>query len=193
MMKAVFRSICVFLLVLCVSPLCAETITHVFNTDVASYGKVNNVSNKQATMNDGFVYTCGTTGDGKFWLDEFYKTTIALNLTNSGEVITSPVLEGLIEVTINCLVTYRYNSSKFEIYISTDGTSWTLLSGREGSRFNDGSLSPTNEGIQYIYDNIPKGDYFLKMKNNSSAKFSIFQIEYKTDPSSCACLQVVSQ
>ncbi len=191
MMKAVFRSICVFLLVLCVSPLRAETITHNFQAKTTAKEIVFSNSNKTGTIGDT-VYTCS--GDkAKFGADEFYKTTIALNLTNSGEVITSPVLEGLSEVTINCLVTYGYNSSKFEIYISTDGTSWTLLSGREGSRFSDGSPSPTNEGIQYIYDNIPKGDYFLKMKNNSSAKFSIFQIEYKTDPSSCACLQVVSQ
>lgn len=179
MMKAVFRTICVFLLVLCESPLRAETITHVFNTDVASYGKVNNVSYKQATMKDGFVYTCGTSS-AVFGADHIFGSVIAINLPNSSsEVVVSPAIEGLTQVRIS-----HYPNAKcpdLKVYISTDGISW------------GDPLTAMEYGLGTTFADVPKGNYYLKIANSSSAPLSIIEIRYTTDPSSCACLQVVSQ
>ena len=182
MMKAFFRTICVFLLVLCESPLRAETITHVFNTDVASYDKVNNVPNKQATMNDGLVYTCGTSS-AVFGAELIYGSrTIAINLPNSSsEVVVSPAIEGLTQVRIS-----HYPNAKcpdLKVYISTDGTSWGDPLSADAMEYGPGTT----------FADVPKGNYYLKIANSSSVQLSIIEIRYTTDPSSCACLQVVSQ
>lgn len=182
MMKAVFRSICVFLLVLCVSPLRAETITHNFHAKTTAKEIAFSNSNKQATMNDGFVYSCGTSS-AVFGAELIYSSlTIAINLPNSSsEVVVSPAIEGLTQVRIS-----HYPDAEcpnLKIYISTDGTSW-------------GDPLPADAmgyGLGTTFADVPKGNYYLKIANSSSEQLSIIEIRYTTDPSSCACLQVVSQ
>lgn len=179
MMKAVFRSICVFLLVLCVSPLRAETITHNFQAKTTAKEIAFSNSYKTGTIGDT-VYTCS--GGATFGADEFYKSVIAINLpSSSSEVVVSPAIEGLTQVRIS-----HYPNTEcpnLKVYISTDGTSW-------------GDPLPADAmgyGLGTTFADVPKGNYYLKFANSSSTQLSIIEIRYTTDPSSCACLQVVSQ
>ena len=181
-MKTIFRIIiCVSLLVLCAPHLRAETITHVFSTDVAKFDKVNNVANKQATMKDGFVYTCGTSS-AVFGAELIYSTSvIAINLPNSGSEVSTSVIENLTQVRISHYPNAECTNLK--VYVSTDGTSW-------GDPLSGDAME---YGLGTTFADIPKGNYYLKIANSSSAPFSIIEMRYTTDPSSCACLQVVSQ
>ncbi len=177
MMKAVFRSICVFLLVLCVSPLRAETITHNFD-ELFKGGKLTLTNaNKKGTTAE-VEYTCGT-GTERFWYDLIYSSVIAINLPNSGNEVSTSVIEDLTQVRISHFPNTEYPNLK--VYVSTDGISW------------GDPLTAMEYGLGTTFADVPKGNYYLKIANSSSAKLSIIEIRYTTDPSSCACLQVVSQ
>ena len=197
MMKAVFRSICVFLLVLCVSPLRAETITHNFDNMLRVesnilFSKYNPSALANSVANtDELKYSCGTSG-ASFGLDKIYKAVVALNIPSDGKVITSPAIEDLTQVRIYYYTASSYAPESLEIKVSTDGIfNGDALTIDALSKTYDDNGNPKKAAINCIYD-LPKGNYYIEI-TNSASDVSIFQIEYKTDPSSCACLQVVSQ
>ena len=194
-MKTTFRIICVSLLVLCAAHLRAETITHNFGDmipEAISFSKYSPsaIVNSVATTAE-LEYSCGTSG-ASFGMDKIYKSVIALNIPNKGEVIISPAIKDLIQVKIYYYAAASYNLENLEIKVSTDGALYgEPLIAEDLSVTYDSENDPKKAAINCIYD-LPNGDYYIKLVNTSS-EVSIFQIEYKTDPSSCACLQVVSQ
>jgi hypothetical protein len=103
-------------------------------------------------------------------------------------VTTTPAIEGLTRVTVKYYTTSSYVSSNLKLYVSEDGSfSGDAIPETRSSR----TPFLSNVGIDQEFE-FRKGDYYIKLVNTSS-EISIFQIDYTTDPSSCACLQVVSQ
>ena len=191
-MKTTFRIICVSLLVLCAAHLRAETITHDFNA-LFNSGKLELKSPYTAGSIGDTVYTCS--GDkAKFGYENYHTgldRLISIILPKNEAVTTTPVIEDLVRVTVKYYTTASYESSSLKLYISEDGSF-------DGDPIPESrsSRSPfsTNVGIDQEFE-FPKGNYYIKLVNEPAFAYevSIFQIEYKTDPSSCACLQVVSQ
>ncbi len=154
----------------------AETITHEFAS-----GFTFTNSNKTATK-DGFAYSCSSTAVfGQDLINPAGTKVIALNMPDgSSAATTSTAIENLTRVMIS-----HYPASKCEnlkVYISTDGSSW-------GSALSGDAIEYGNSGIIYAF--LPKGNYYLKFANSSSADVSIIQVEYTTEP--CVCLKVVSE
>ena len=178
-MKTIFRIICVSLLVLCAPHLRAETITHDFDALFKSTKLILTNSNKTGTTEE-VEYTCGA-GTERFWYDLVYSDKIAINLPNNGSEVSTSVIENLTQVRISHYPNAECTNLK--VYVSTDGTSW-------GDPLSGDAME---YGLGTTFADIPKGNYYLKIANSSSAPFSIIEMRYTTDPSSCACLQVVSQ
>lgn len=114
------------------------------------------------------TYTCA--GDATFGLSG---GVIGISLPNSGNyVTTSPAIDYLKRIQISRTPEY---ASNVNIYYSTDGSSWTLMTtGVTASRYYIEALMPS------------RGDYYLKIERASTGSgIFIKQITYYTEPCNC--------
>ena len=121
------------------------------------------------------TYTCTNGATFSTYGDKAY---ICIYVPNGGIIQTSPAVEDLTLVTI----THTKGSapSGFKAYISTDNSSWTEITSSIVYR------STTME--------VPmpaKGNYYLRIENNSGAAINFPSFIYTYD--ACHCLRVVSE
>jgi hypothetical protein len=149
-----------------------EVIRHDFN-DLHSKSllTLNGPTNTIGTVNDGTIYTCNGT-NASFVLAG---GVICIKLPNNKNFIVSPAKAGLNEI----FVYYTANNNSINIYISTDGSEWTLLEGNEYISKNYGYVRAMNLN----------GDYQVKVVNKTGGDAYIQQMNYYSTP--CRCLRVV--
>lgn len=105
-------------------------------------------------------------------------SAICISLPSGGIMQTAPAIDDLTRV-----VFYSSNSTPptwIRVYISTDNSSWTDIS-------SSGSYTKSNIDVPMPV----KGNYYIKLYNNSGATVQIVSIRYTYDP--CHCLRVVSE
>ncbi len=150
-------------------------ITHDFN-DMVSKSELtfpNRPSSYAVGETDLVTYT-GSAG-GAFTLNDKLKFQIGLP-KNGGTVQTSPEIANLTGVQITH--TRGATPSNIKIYISTDNDSWTEIT--SSATFNSSTIDvsmPT------------KGNYYLKVVNESNSVINFPSWEYYYEP--CHCLRVV--
>ena len=174
-MKYAFRGI-VLLYLLSLSPvLCrAErlSVTHDFSTMSSgeSPALVCTLSNTVGTT-DFVTYTCSGT-DAKFG-GAFDYSGLAINLPAKNAKVTTTEISELVEIILSC---YAAPKTDIKVSVSEDnGSSWTLLT--EGVTIDGGGSS-----IRVV---LPRGDYCVRILNNTATNFSIKQIIWYRDHCNC--------
>ena len=175
------KRIATILLIICTlsSAFCrAESsgIVHDFN-DLVSKSQLTFPSGYTVGVTDLVTYT-GSSGGG-FGLDgtpPYAKYCIAL--PKDGIIQTSPAISGLKRVQL--MHTLGKTPENVKIYISTDNSSWTEITSSVVFRSTDiDALMPS------------RGDYYLKIVNESGAEIKFLSFQYVIEP--CHCLRVVSE
>ena len=163
------------LLTLCVPKM--QAFTHNFqmkNIDpkTISFSASNTVA---TSTNDNIVYTCTGTAFAS------YNSVLTIPLLDNGDqVVVSPAIEGLIEVTISYYPSQIYTSIRVDV--SQDGSSWTNIPEGSGATYNKGIITVR----------VPKSAYYVRIRsNNGSNDAYIQQITYTT--TDCNCFPYVAE
>ena len=149
--------------------------THNFGSSTTSITYTGNTVAKMDA--DGTVYTCsgGALFEGN--------NGVCIKMPQYSEVVVSPAREGLRHFTVTHDNINNENSN-VQLSISTDGSSWTVIS-------TDVARTKTSASVNSYTLN---GNYFVKLKNMYDSSLKIVYIRtitYYTEP--CHCLQVVSE
>lgn len=152
-------------------------ITHDFD-DMVSKGTLTfpyRPSDYSVGVTDLVTYT-GSSGGG-FGL---YSSAFCITLPTGGVIQTSPAVENLTRI----LVTHTKGAvpTGVRLYISTDNSSWSEIT----------SLASLNSSA--IEAPMPsKGNYYLKIVNETASTINFLSVQYTYDNESCHCLRVVSE
>jgi hypothetical protein len=121
---------------------------------------------------DLVTYTCSNSGS--FTLDG--SSHFQITLPSGGIVQTSPAVENLTLLTLSH--SYGSKPTWIKIYISTDNFTWTEIAATHMNKTIDAPMPV-------------KGNYFIKIVNDSGATVSFQTFRWVYDP--CHCLRVVSE
>lgn len=165
-MHSSIKSIClgVILSLICVGASninAAETIRHHFPT-LTSTGKIAFSSGNTVGTTELVTYTCT---NAQFGLNSSSQVVLQMYNKNS-EVVISPALSGLNEVTISFTAT-SFDATK--IYLSEDGISW-------GS-----ALESVNVTSSIARATIPAGNHFIKIATTKAMTLQISEIDFTFD------------
>ena len=114
---------------------------------------------------DFVTYTCSGTG-AKFFMDHIYSKYVSIYLPSSTSAVTTTKIDDFCGLILNHLPIDK--CTNIEVYVSADGVDF-------GEPISGSSIEYKKGEVEV---NIPPGDYYVRVMNNSSTAVSIRKITF---------------